>query len=108
MTPETRAVLANAALALSAACRTRALRGHVRQLVGDTWRQVNRHLDGVEDDPRACLTAYARHLGLAEGKTQRDLAEATLLAAIRECSAAGMPRDQVAAILSRAYLGGQH
>lgn len=108
MTPETRAVLANAALALSAVANRRALRGPLRELVGGTWLQVNQHLGGGEDAPAPALTAYARHLGLASGTTRQELAEATLLAAIAECAAAGISRDQVAAILSRAYLGGQH
>ena len=105
MTPETRAVLADAALALSVACRQRGLRGHARQLVRDSWQRLTRYLGGDATAPATTLTDHARYLGLVEGGGPRELAEATLLRAIQECRRLNMPRDEIAAILSRAFLG---
>lgn len=104
----TRAALADAALALSAIAGGKPLRRAQRQFAGAAWRQVNALLGGNDDAPPTSLAAYAVALGLAEGETRADLVRATLLAAIAECRAAGLSRDDIAGLLSRAYLSTSH
>jgi hypothetical protein len=105
-----RAALQSAALALGVAATHPVMPARQRSMVRDTWHRARQILGAPLTDRAPGLNDWAAMLGVAEGGTPRALAEATLTAAIREAQAAGLSRNDAAALLSRAWLdqGGGH